>query len=453
MIPTSAGTGTGAGTGAGRHLSDVRLFDFDLPDEVRWGLAEAGFVLATPIQARALPLTLAGRDVAGQAQTGTGKTAAFLITIFSRFLRRARPGPARGPRALVIAPTRELVVQIRQEAESLGLHTGLSTLAVFGGLDYRLQRDAVKTVPDLLVGTPGRLIDYEQQGATTFRDVEILVIDEADRMFDMGFIRDLRKILRRCPPYDRRQTLLFSATLSASVMELAYEHMNNAEKIEIAPERVGAEGITEILYHVSSSEKFRLLLGVLEREGGSRVLIFVNRRTTAFDLVKGLTANGHPTRALAGNVPQDRRLKILTDFKEGSLAVLVATDVASRGLHIEGVSHVINYDLPQDAEDYVHRIGRTGRAGAEGTAVSFACDDYVFSLDAIQKLIGRPIGVEWPPEELFRSGKVSNAPRPHAAGQPHSRPRGKPAGVRIPLAASSDDPDAFGRTKRKSRRR
>jgi ATP-dependent RNA helicase RhlB len=446
-------TETSAGTTSNRHLTDIRLFDFDLPDEVRWGLAEAGFVFATPIQAKTLPLTLAGRDVAGQAQTGTGKTAAFLMTIFSRLLRRRRPGPARGPRALVIAPTRELVVQIRQEAEALGRHTGLSTLAVFGGIDYRLQRDAVKTVPDILVGTPGRLIDYEQQGATTFKDVEILVVDEADRMFDMGFIRDLRKILRRCPSYDRRQTLLFSATLSHSVMELAYEHMNEAVKIEVEPERISAEGITEVLYHVSSSEKFRLLLGLLEKEGGSRVLIFVNRRTTAFDLVKGLTANGYPTRALAGNVPQDKRLKILTDFKEGRLAVLVATDVASRGLHIEGVSHVINYDLPQDAEDYVHRIGRTGRAGALGTAVSFACDDYVFSLDAIQKLIARPIPVEWPPSELFRSGRVSSAPRPHAAGQPRRRPAGsKPAGMRIPIAATPDD-DAFGRTKRKSHRR
>jgi ATP-dependent RNA helicase RhlB len=436
-----------------RHLTDIRLFDFDLPDEVRWGLVEAGFVFATPIQARTLPLTLSGRDVAGQAQTGTGKTAAFLMTIFSRLLRRPRPGPARGPRALVIAPTRELVVQIRQEAEALGVHTGLSTLAVFGGIDYRLQRDAVRTVPDILVGTPGRLIDYEQQGATTFRDVEILVVDEADRMFDMGFIKDLRKILRRCPSYDRRQTLLFSATLSVSVMELAYEHMNNAVKIEVEPERISAEGITEVLYHVSSSEKFRLLLGLLEKEGGSRVLIFVNRRTTAFDLVRGLTANGYPTRALAGNVPQDKRLKILTDFKEGRLAVLVATDVASRGLHIEGVSHVINYDLPQDAEDYVHRIGRTGRAGALGTAVSFACDDYVFSLDAIQKLIARPIPVEWPPSDLFRSGRVANAPRPHAAGQPRRRDgHSKPTTVRIPIAATPDD-DSFGRTKRKSHRR
>jgi ATP-dependent RNA helicase RhlB len=438
-------------TSAGRpnHLTDSLLSTYDLPDAVRKGIAEAGFVFATPIQARTLPITLAGRDVAGQAQTGTGKTAAFLITIFTRLLRTPRPRPGRGPRTLVIAPTRELVVQIRDDAEKLGRYTGLNLLAVFGGMDYRRQREALRGSPDLLVGTPGRLIDYEGQGATTFRDVEVLVIDEADRMFDMGFIRDLRRILRRCPPYDRRQTMLFSATLSARVMELAYEHTNNAEKVDIEPERIGAHGITEVLYHVSSAEKFHLLLGLLAREGGKRVLIFVNRRSTAVELVRGLSAGGYPTRALAGNVPQAKRLRILSDFKEGRLAVLVATDVASRGLHIEGVSHVINYDLPQDSEDYIHRIGRTGRAGAHGTAVSLACDDYVFSLDAIQKLIGREIPIEWPSEELFRRGV--SAPRPHPARRPPPR---REARMRIPLTTPvPDDPGNYGRTKRKSRRR
>ncbi len=429
------------------HLTDNLLSEYPMPDEVRWGIAEAGFVFATPIQAKVLPIALAGRDVAGQAQTGTGKTAAFLITIFSRLLEKPAAG-RRGPRALIVAPTRELVAQIRADAEILGRHTGLTTLAVFGGIDYRLQREAVQRVPDVLVGTPGRLLDYEQQGAVSFRHVEILVIDEADRMFDMGFIRDLRRILRRCPPYHRRQTMLFSATLSVRVMELAYEHTNNAEKVEIEPERVLAHGITEVLFHVSSTEKFRLLLGLLEKEGGSRVLIFVNRRTTAADLVRGLSANGYPTRALAGNVPQERRLKMLQEFKDGKLAVLVATDVASRGLHIEGVSHVINYDLPEDSEDYVHRIGRTGRAGAQGTAVSFACDDYVFSLDAIEKRVGRKIPVEWPAEGLIRSGRVAQAPRPHAGFRSRPEPRRE---APKPPAQTADE--AFGRTKRKSRRR
>jgi ATP-dependent RNA helicase RhlB len=444
---TSAEPGT-------RHLTDVLLSQYDLPDEVRWGLVEAGFAFATPIQAKVLPLSLAGRDVAGQAQTGTGKTAAFLVTIFSRLLRSRRPAPARGPRALVVAPTRELVVQIAADAKQLGGHTGLLTLAVFGGIDYRGQRDAVRRIPDLLVGTPGRLLDYEEQGAVTFRDVEILVIDEADRMFDMGFIRDLRRILRRCPPYRSRQTLLFSATLTHRVMELAWEHTNNAEKVEIEPERVGAHGIREVLYHVASREKFRLLLGLLRKVGGKRILIFVNRRTTAAELVRGLSANGYPTRALAGNVPQERRLKILDDFKEGKLAVLVATDVASRGLHIEGVSHVINYDLPQDPEDYVHRIGRTARAGAEGDAIAFACDDYVFSLDSIEKLIGRKIPVEWPEESLLAEGRLLHAPRADAGFR--RAPPGPARRARSPLQpakTSLDSPEAYGRSKRKSRRR
>jgi ATP-dependent RNA helicase RhlB len=440
--------------GSEKHLTDTLLTSYSLPEEVRWGLADAGFVFATPIQAKALPIALAGQDVAGQAQTGTGKTAAFLITIFTRLLRRPRSRGARGPRALVVAPTRELVVQIRADAEVLGRHTGLATLAVFGGIDYQKQREAVRAVPDLLVGTPGRLIDYERQGATTFRDVEILVIDEADRMFDMGFIRDLRQILRRCPPYHRRQTLLFSATLSTRVMELAYEHTNDARRVEVEPERVGAHGITERLYHVAGREKFRLLLGLLEKEGGRRVLIFVNRRTTANELVRALSANGYPTRALAGNVPQDRRLAILSDFKEGRLGVLVATDVASRGLHIEGVSHVINYDLPQDPEDYVHRIGRTGRAGAEGTAVSFACDDYVFSLDAIQKLIGRTIPEKWPAEDLFRNGRVVAAPPTSVFRRSPQRRAEAP----VRLAAPGGSPHSlaaedFGRRKKPSRRR
>jgi ATP-dependent RNA helicase RhlB len=428
-----------------RYLTETLLSSYDLPAEVRRGIEDAGFVRATPIQEKTLPIALAGRDVAGQAQTGTGKTAAFLIATFARLLRSRPEKPPRGPRALVIAPTRELVVQIDAEAKVLGAHTGLSTLAVFGGIDYRKQRDLLRQRPDLLVGTPGRLLDYEQQGATTFRDVEVLIIDEADRMFDMGFIRDLRRILRRCPPYDARQTMMFSATLSPRVMELAYEHTNNAEKVEVEPERVGAHGITEVLYHCSTRQKLALLLGLLQKEGGSRILIFVNRRTTAAELVRALSANGFPTRALAGNVPQEKRLKILRDFKEGRLAVLVATDVASRGLHIEGVSHVVNYDLPQDAEDYVHRIGRTGRAGAVGTAVSIACEDYVFSLDSIQKLIGRDIPVKWAPEEILAVGRNFVETRPHRrAPSPARRPSARPA------AAA---PVTYGREKRKSRRR
>jgi len=426
------------------HLSATALESYDLPDSVREGIREAGFVFATPIQEKVLPIALSGRDVAGQAQTGTGKTAAFLISGMTRLLRQDPPAHRRGPRFLAVAPTRELALQIRQDAEKLGAHTGLSLLAVFGGVDYRKQRDSLREHPDLLIGTPGRLLDYEGQGATTFRDVEVLVIDEADRMFDMGFIRDLRKIFRKCPPYDRRQSMLFSATLSPRVMELAYEHMNDAVRVEVEPERVTARGIREALYHVPSHEKLPLLLGLLQRDRWERTLIFVNRKTTAADLVTTLSANGYPVSALAGNVKQQRRMKILADFKEGKASALIATDVASRGLHIDGVTHVINYDLPQDAEDYVHRIGRTARAGAEGDAISFADEEYVFSLDAIEKLIGRKIPAEVADPSLYR--------------HPEGRPRG-PRPHRPPLARAPHPPKkkaeaemSYGRSKRRTRR-
>ena len=441
------------------HLTATALDAYDLPEPVREGIRDAGFRYATPIQEKVLPLALAGRDVAGQAQTGTGKTAAFLISGMTRLLRRPPPAVRRGPRLLAVAPTRELALQIRNDAENLGANTGLSILAVFGGVDYRKQRDLLRRHPDLLIGTPGRLLDYEQQGATSFKDVEVLVIDEADRMFDMGFIRDLRRIFRRCPPYDRRQSMLFSATLSPRVMELSYEHMNDAVRVEIEPERVTARGIRETLYHVPSHEKLPLLLGLLERGGWERTLIFVNRKTTAAELVEALDANGHRVSALAGNVKQQRRMKILDEFKSGAAKLLIATDVASRGLHIEGVTHVINYDLPQDPEDYVHRIGRTARAGAEGDAISFADEEYVFSLDAIESLIGRKIPAEVADPALYLSPSGHRA-RPH---RPHRPPPHRPhrSGGRAPApshaahasAPSDEEPTiSYGRTRRRVRR-
>ncbi|HWC64636.1 MAG TPA: DEAD/DEAH box helicase [Thermoanaerobaculia bacterium] len=446
------------------HLTATELASWDLPESVRLGIADAGFRYATPIQERVLSLALAGRDVAGQAQTGTGKTAAFLISGMTRLLRRPAPESRRGPRLLAVAPTRELAQQIRDDAEKLGVHTGLSILAVFGGVDYRKQRDALRLHPDILIGTPGRLLDYEGQGATSFRDVEVLVIDEADRMFDMGFIRDLRKIFRRCPPYDRRQSMLFSATLSPRVMELAYEHMNDAVRVEVEPERVTARGIRECLYHVPSHEKLSLLLGLLERDRWERTLIFVNRKTTAAELVAALSANGYPVSALAGNVKQQRRMKILQEFKEGRASALIATDVASRGLHIEGVTHVVNYDLPQDPEDYVHRIGRTARAGAEGDAISFADEEYVFSLDSIEKLIGRRIPAEVADPALYRHPEVrTRISRPHRGAGPRGprgphRPHAAPG--RAPRSAPAGDAEraspegstGFGRSKRRVRR-
>jgi ATP-dependent RNA helicase RhlB len=386
-------------------MAPIDFGSLELPEPVMRGIRDAGFLSATPIQEAALPLALRGKDVAGQSQTGTGKTAAFLIAAFARCL--THPAPAKSgttaPRILIIAPTRELVVQIEADAHLLGAHTGLRILSVYGGIDYNKQRDALRAGCDLLVGTPGRLIDYLKQHIWSPSRVEVLVIDEADRMFDMGFIADLRFILRRLPKPERRQSFLFSATLSFRVLELTWEFMNNPTQITITPKQKTVEAAEQILYHVGREEKFNLLLGLLKREGGSRILIFSNTREEARRLEDRLTRNGWRARALTGDVDQKKRLRILNDFKEGDLPVLVATDVASRGLHIEGVSHVINWDLPQDAEDYVHRIGRTARAGAAGTAISFADEASALLIEPIEKFIGQKIRVEWADDDLYLS--------------------------------------------------
>ena len=375
----------------------------DLPEPVLQGIRDAGFVATTPIQEAALPLALKDKDVAGQSQTGTGKTAAFLIAAFTRCLRDAAPPRAgvTAPRVLIIAPTRELVVQIEADAHLLGAHTGLRILSVYGGIDYNKQRDALREGCDVLVGTPGRLIDYLKQHVWSPGKVEVLVIDEADRMFDMGFIADLRFILRRLPRPERRQSFLFSATLSFRVMELTWEFMNNPTQITISPQQKTVEKAEQVLYHVGREEKFSLLLGLLKREGGSRILIFANTREEARRLEDRLGRNGWVARALTGDVDQKKRLRILNDFKEGELPVLVATDVASRGLHIEGVSHVVNWDMPQDAEDYVHRIGRTARAGAAGKAISLGDEAGALAIEPIEKFIAQKIPVEWAEDELF----------------------------------------------------
>jgi len=396
-----------------RVAASGRPFDsFDLPPEVREGLRRAGFTHCTPIQEKALPHALAGRDVAGQAQTGTGKTAAFLISTFTRLLSRPRDPHARrnAPRALVIAPTRELVVQISDEARLLGAATGFRIQAVFGGIDYKKQREELQSGVDVLVGTPGRLIDYYKQRVYDLRQVETLVVDEADRMFDMGFIKDLRYILRQLPPFEKRQSMLFSATLSYDVMELAYVFMNDAVRVSVTPEQVTAENVEHLVYHVGVHEKLPLLVGFLRREPGARVLVFVNMRRTAERLERTLVANGFAAAAITGDVDQRRRLRILGEFKDGTLPILIATDVASRGLHIEGVTHVVNYDLPLDPEDYVHRVGRTARAGASGKAVSLACEHYVEGLEAIERYIGFKLPFAFPEDEMLAHG-LKHAPR------------------------------------------
>ncbi len=371
----------------------MKFGELHIPKKVLEGIRAAGFTECTPVQALTLPTALTGRDIAVQAQTGTGKTATFLITIFSRMITVRPPGRGSSPRALIIAPTRELVCQIDAEAKLLGGPSGFRIVPVFGGIDYQKQREELAKGVDVLIGTPGRLIDYLKQKVYSLKMTQFLVIDEADRMFDMGFISDLRFMLRRMSPYDKRQSMLFSATLSQRVLELCYEHMNMPERFSVTPENVTVKLVEQEIYHVGMSEKVGLLLGILRHKPSGRYLIFCNTKAVAERLSALLNANGFASAAITGDLPQKRRLKVLSRFMDGTLPILVATDVASRGLHIEKVTHVINYDLPQDREDYVHRIGRTARAGACGRAISLACEEYVHSLPDIEDYIRQKIPV------------------------------------------------------------
>ena len=366
---------------------------FELQPSLARGIQDAGFVRCTPIQAQTLPFALAGRDVAGQAQTGTGKTAAFLVSMFQTLLTQPPRGERSktGIRGIVIAPTRELAVQIHNDAMQLGKHTGLRLACVFGGVDYEKQRRQFESGADVLIGTPGRIIDYFKQQVFDLRHIQVCVLDEADRMFDLGFIADIRFMLRKMPPPDQRQSMLFSATLSQRVLELAYEHMNNPELVRIEPDKVTADKVRQLIYFPAMEEKIPLLIGLLRTAAAERTMVFVNTRRQADRLEEVLRANHINAQALSGDVPQSKRLRYMKEFHSGQLAVLIATDVASRGLHIPDVSHVFNYDLPQDCADYVHRIGRTARAGAEGDAISFGCEDYAQCLPDIEKYIGHTI--------------------------------------------------------------
>ena len=414
-----------------RVHTEVRLDALDLESALLRGIEDEGFEFCTPIQAAALPIALEARDVQGQAQTGTGKTAAFLLATMNHLLRRP-PGEERrdgDPRALVLAPTRELAVQIHRDAEALGRHSGLRMTVVFGGTGYEQQRNALREGTDLLIGTPGRLIDYFKQRVYDLRSIEVAVIDEADRMFDLGFIRDVRYLLRRMPPAERRLNMLFSATLSHRVSELAYEHMNAPVPVNANPERVTVSQVSQKLFHVSRDEKIPLLFGLLKDREVTRTLVFTNTKRSAERLEGYLAANGLPAGMLTGDVPQKRRLSLLDDFTRGALPILVATDVASRGLHIPNVSHVFNFDLPQDPEDYVHRVGRTARVGAGGDAVSFACEEFVYSLMAIEEYIGEKIPTVAVSDELLaspalppRGGARRRVNRPRS---PRGRPRGR----------------------------
>ena len=394
-----------------KHLTKTRFDSFPLAESIMLGVRDAGFDYCTPIQAETLPVALDGRDVAGQAQTGTGKTAAFLLATLHLLDQEPADEDRKPtqPRALILAPTRELAIQIHNDAMTLAGHTGHKVHVVFGGTGYDTQRKALEAGVDILIGTPGRLIDYFKQHVYDLRKIQVLVLDEADRMFDLGFIKDIRYLMRRCPPPAERLSMLFSATLSYRVTELAYEHMNNPEKIVVEAQQITADRVRETGYMVANDEKIPLLIGLLRKLDNPRAIVFINTKREADKVWGFLEGNDHKAAILSGDVPQKKRMSLLKKFSDGELSVLVATDVAARGLHIEGVTHVFNYDLPDDSEDYVHRIGRTARAGAEGDAISFICETYAFSLPDIEGYIGHSIPIQ--PVQLELLAEIDPASR------------------------------------------
>ncbi|WP_442964990.1 ATP-dependent RNA helicase RhlB [Pseudomonas sp. JQ170C] len=383
----------------------TRFHDFKLSPELMHAIHDLGFPYCTPIQAQVLGYTLRGKDAIGRAQTGTGKTAAFLISIITQ-LQQTPPPKERymgEPRALIIAPTRELVVQIAKDAAALTKYTGLNVMTFVGGMDFDKQLKALEARHcDILVATPGRLLDFNQRGEAHLDMVEVLVLDEADRMLDMGFIPQVRQIIRQTPPKSERQTLLFSATFTEDVMNLAKQWTTDPAIVEIEPENVASETVEQHVYAVAGSDKYKLLYNLVTENKWERVMVFANRKDEVRRIEERLVRDGVNAAQLSGDVPQHKRIKTLESFREGRITVLVATDVAGRGIHIDGISHVINFTLPEDPDDYVHRIGRTGRAGTSGVSISFAGEDDSYQLPAIEELLGRKISCEMPPTELLK---------------------------------------------------
>lgn len=393
------------------YLTQLRFVDLPLNHKVLNALQAKGFDYCTPIQALSLPISLSGKDVAGQAQTGTGKTMAFLTATFHHLLEHEISDTSFSqPRALILAPTRELAVQINNDAELLAQATGLKTALAYGGDGYDKQLKAIEKGVDILIGTTGRVIDYVKQGIIRLDQIQVVVLDEADRMFDLGFIKDIRYLLRKCPPPQQRLTMLFSATLSYKVRELAFEDMNDPEYIEIEPLQKTGHRIKEELFYPSNQDKMALLLTLLEEEWPERCIIFANTKYRCEDIWHYLVADGHRVGLLTGDVAQKKRLSLLKQFTDGQLDILVATDVAARGLHIADVTHVFNYDLPDDREDYVHRIGRTGRAGESGVSISFACEEYAMNLPAIEEYIAHSI-----PVSQYDVNALLTLPKPYRA--------------------------------------
>jgi len=402
----------------------TRFHDLDLPQEVLHAIFDQGFQYCTPVQAEVLPSALKGADIRGRAQTGTGKTAAFLIAIFTHFLRHPAPAhrkPGR-PRALILAPTRELVLQIEKDALGLSQHMTCRVLPVFGGMDYQKQvRELDKEPVDVIVATPGRLLDYKQKGKVLLDSVEILIIDEADRMLDMGFIPDVRRIVLSTPTKDKRQTMFFTATMTPEVSRLADSWTRGSVIVDIEPEKATVDEIDQIVYIASNEQKLMLLYNLITTQQLERVMVFCNRKDDTGTLYRTLTSHGISCGLLTGDVDQRLRVKTLEAFRAGTTRVLVATDVASRGLHIEGVSHVVNYNLPFDPEDYVHRIGRTGRAGATGTSISFATEDDSYEIPKIEVVLGKPIKCVHPEEALLTALPPPEKPRENAPADQHRR--------------------------------
>lgn len=380
----------------------TRFLDLPLHEEVQFGVQHAGFEYCTPIQALTLPAVLAGRDIAGKAQTGTGKTAAFLLGGFTMMLKKPRSGEAKPgtPRMVVLAPTRELAMQIHKDALELGVFTGLKSVVVFGGMDHEKQRRNLLGPIDLLVGTPGRVIDYCRSGDLKLKETEILIIDEADRMLDMGFIPDIKRIVYQLPPKGVRQTMLFSATLEESILRLSAGWLAEPAVIESEPEKLVSENIDQTFYSVSRDEKLGLLLYLLRTCPYERVIIFGNRKDVNSRLQYDLARYGYKVPLLSGDIPQQKRIQILEKFRTAEEKIVIATDVAARGIHVDDVSLVINYDLPERSEDYIHRIGRTGRAGNRGKSISFLCEYGGYYLPDIEELLGVTFPSEVPTEEM-----------------------------------------------------
>ncbi len=393
-----------------KYLTELKFSNLPLHPMVIQAIEIKGFDACTPIQAVTLPLTLAGQDVAGQAQTGTGKTLAFLTSTFHHLLSHPASinRQTNQPRALIIAPTRELAVQIHSDAVILSQTSGLKLGLAYGGDGYDKQLKVLEQGVDLLIGTTGRLIDYTKQNYINLAAIQVVVLDEADRMYDLGFIKDIRWLFRRMPPVEQRLNMLFSATLSYRVRELAFEQMNKAEYVVIEPLQKTGHLIQEELFYPSNEEKMRLLQTLIEEEWPERCIVFANTKQCCEEIWSYLMADNHRVGLLTGDVVQKKRLRTLEDFTKGYLDILVATDVAARGLHIPLVTHVFNYDLPDDCEDYVHRIGRTGRAGEQGHSISLACEAYALNLPGIETYTGHRI-----PVSKYNSGALlTDLPQP-----------------------------------------